>query len=106
MLGGSHGLVQLITQCLDYAPSARPTASEAVDRLQHISSSIHDIYHSMTRLQLEKALEQSEKRQEVWVMGTFCHSSFSPLQSVLVQSVEAMERERAFVGDEEDEWSS
>ena len=64
MLGESHGLVQLITQCLDYAPSARPTASEAVDRLQHISSSIHDIYHSMTRLQLEKALEQSEMKQQ------------------------------------------
>ena len=62
MLGGSHGLVQLITQCLGYASSARPTASEAVDRLQHISSSIHDIYHSMTRLQLEKTLEQSERR--------------------------------------------
>ena len=62
MLGGSHGLVQLITQCLDYAPSPRPTVSEAVDRLQHISSTIHDIYHSMTRLQLEKALEQSERR--------------------------------------------
>ena len=64
MLGGFHGLVQLITQCLDYAPSARPTDSEAVDRLQHISSSIHDIYHSMTRLQLEKALEQSERKYQ------------------------------------------
>ena len=62
MLGRSHGLVQLITQCLDYSPSARSTASEALDRLQQISSSIQDIYHSMTRLQLERALEQSEMR--------------------------------------------
>ena len=56
MLGRSHQLVQLMTQCLDYAPSGRPTASEVMDTLQHISSNIHDIYHSMTRLQLEKAL--------------------------------------------------
>ena len=60
MLSRSHQLVQLMTQCLDYAPSGRPTASEVMDRLQHISSNIHDIYHSMTRLQLEKALIQSD----------------------------------------------
>ena len=60
MLGSSHKLVQLITQCLDYTPSARPTASEAMDRLQHISSHIHDDYHSMTRLQLEKKIQQLE----------------------------------------------
>ena len=41
MFGGSHELVQLIRGCLDYAPSARPTASEAMDRLKHISSGIH-----------------------------------------------------------------
>ena len=57
MLGRSHGLVQLITQCLDYTPSARPTASQAMDRLQHISSHIQDDYHSMTRLELEKAMK-------------------------------------------------
>ena len=57
MFGSSHELVQLITQCLDYAPSARPTASETMDRLQHISSSIHDDYHTTTRLQLEKGLK-------------------------------------------------
>ena len=57
MFGSSHELVQLITQCLDYAPSTRPTASETMDRLQHISSSIHDDYHTMTRLQLEKELK-------------------------------------------------
>ena len=58
MLGRSHGLVQLITQCLDYTPSTRPTASQAMDRLQHISSHIQDDYHSMTRLELEKAFQQ------------------------------------------------
>ena len=64
MLGRSHELVQLITQCLDYSPSARPTASEALDRLQQISSSIQDIYHSMTRLQLENALMQSDSSRQ------------------------------------------
>ena len=64
MLGRSHGLVQLITQCLDYSSSARPTASEALDRLQQISSSIQDIYHSMTRLQLERALKQLEMKHQ------------------------------------------
>ena len=71
MLGRSHGLVQLITQCLDYSPSARPTASEALDRLQQISSSIQDIYHSMTHLQLERALEQLQignQKKEVEIL--------------------------------------
>ena len=36
--GGSHELVQLITQCLEYSPARRPSASEALQRLQHISS--------------------------------------------------------------------
>ena len=32
--GGSHELVQLITQCLEYSPARRPSASEALQRLQ------------------------------------------------------------------------
>ena len=64
ILGRSHGLVRLITQCLDYAPQSRPTASEAMDRLQHISSGIQDVYHSMTRLQLENTLAQSESKHQ------------------------------------------
>ena len=68
ILGRSHGLVQLITQCLDYSPSARPTASETLDRLQQISSSIQDICHSMTRLQLERAVEQLQIGNEVEIL--------------------------------------
>ena len=64
MLGRCHGLVHLITQCLDYSPSARPTASEALEGLQHISSSISDVYHCMTRIQVEKALVQSEIKHQ------------------------------------------
>ena len=63
MFGGSHELVQLIRGCLDYAPSARPTASEAMDRLKHISSGIHDHYHTMTRLQLEKIASIKDKTE-------------------------------------------
>ena len=62
MFGGSHDLVQLITQCLDYAPSRRPTASQAMERLQHISSHISDVCHNITRLELEKATN-TEKRK-------------------------------------------
>ena len=74
MLGRSHQLVQMMTQCLEYAPSERPTASEVMDRLQHISSNIHDIYHSMTRLQLEKALmtHQIEKQTTKVYNGIQC----------------------------------
>ena len=69
MFGGSHELVQLIRRCLDYAPSARPTASEAMDRLKHISSGIHDHYHTMTRLQLEKIASIKDKTEDVSVDG-------------------------------------
>ena len=59
---GCPELVALIKQCLDYYPSARPTASDTVDRLQHICSNIHDVYHSMTRLELENALIQGKRK--------------------------------------------
>ena len=36
--GKSHGLVQLITQCLQYSPAKRPSASEALETLQNIVS--------------------------------------------------------------------
>ena len=64
MFGRSHDLVQLVTQCLDYSPNRRPTASEAMERLQHISSHIEDAYHNMTRLELEKRVKQLEARLE------------------------------------------
>ena len=64
--GGSHELVQLITQCLEYSPARRPSASEALQRLQHISSQVVDHYHNMTCLQLEKLLieKDGKKTQE------------------------------------------
>ena len=58
--GGSHELVQLITQCLEYSPARRPSASEALQRLQHISSQTVDHYQDMTRLQLEERMKQLE----------------------------------------------
>ena len=73
--GVSHELVQLITQCLEYSPARRPSASEALQRLQHIRSQVVDHYHNMTHLQLEKLLieqnelliEQNEKLRKVEV---------------------------------------
>ena len=59
--GGSHELVQLIIQCLEYSPARRPSASEALQRLQHISSQVVDHYHNMTRLQLEKLLIEKDE---------------------------------------------
>ena len=59
--GGSHELVQLITQCLEYSPARRPSASEALQRLQHIRSQVVDHYHNMTRLQLEKLLIEKDE---------------------------------------------
>ena len=59
--GGSHELVQLITQCLEYSPARRPSASEALQRLQHISSQVVDPYHNMTHLQLEKLLIEKDE---------------------------------------------
>ena len=58
---GSHELVQLITQCLEYFPARRPSVSEALQRLQHISSQVVDHYHNMTRLQLEKLLIEKDE---------------------------------------------
>ena len=60
--GGSHELVQLITQCLEFSPAKRPSASEALQRLQHISPQVVDHYHNMTRLQLEKLLVEKDKQ--------------------------------------------
>ena len=71
-LGASHGLVQLIMRCLDYDPARRPTAPETMKSLQQISSQVHDAYHNMTRLDLEKKIQVLETKllnQEVCLWG-------------------------------------
>ena len=60
MFGRSHELVQLVTLCLDYTPSRRPTASEAMERLEHISSHVSDAYDNMTWLDLKKTVQQMQ----------------------------------------------
>ena len=72
MFGRSHDLVQLVTQCLDYSPNRRPTASEAMVRLQHISSHIEDAYDNMTRLELEKRVKQLEIKMEQTEVHCMC----------------------------------
>ena len=63
--GDSHQLVQLISKCLEFSPARRPSASEALQRLQHISSQVDDRYQTMTRLQLEDLLREKETQDEV-----------------------------------------
>jgi hypothetical protein len=63
----SHALVGLIKKCLTFDPTGRPSASNVLERLVHISSDIDDPYHRMTKLDLEKrvlALEEQMRLQE------------------------------------------
>ena len=61
---GSQDLVQLITQCLDNLIAKRPSAIEALEKLQNISAKIDDRYHSMTRLQLEEIAKSQDAKDE------------------------------------------
>ena len=91
MRGRSHGrLVQLITQCLDYSPSARTTTSEALDRLQQLQHPGH-----LSRLQLERALEQSEMKEEIKHSSSSTCGALVAISNVPLQVLEAiMEGER------------
>ena len=119
--GGSHELVQLITQCLEFSPARRPSASEALQRLQHTSSQVVDHYHNMTRLQLEKLLIEKDellcekdkqvkqlqiekeekikqlevKMQSFLLIRSFLSSILLPhhMQPILLQALEDKERE-------------
>ena len=67
-LGDSHALVDLITQCLQYAPAKRPSASEALQKLQLIGAELKDSdyhrYHSMTRFELEASAMKHRQIEE------------------------------------------
>ena len=70
MFGGSHDLVQLITQCLDYAPSRRPTALETMEKLQHIISHISESFRSMT---LDEQLQAKPEQTEVCCVHNYVY---------------------------------
>ena len=58
----SHALVKLVKECLEYDAGSRPSASEALQKLEHIASTIDDHCHRMSRLQLEKQIHQQEQQ--------------------------------------------
>ena len=48
MFGDSHKLVHLIAQCLEYSPARRPSALEALQKLQQISTQAIDCHHDVS----------------------------------------------------------
>ena len=55
-----HPLIKLIKGCLDNVASKRPTAKQILDRLGEMRATIHDPYHQLNRVQLEKCLREKE----------------------------------------------
>ena len=62
--GKTHPLVALIKSCLAYEPEKRPTASQALERLEGMRAAVHDPYSGLNRLQLEKSLAEKEAEVE------------------------------------------
>ena len=52
-----HPLVVLIKGCLEYEPVKRPTARQALERLEETRAPVHDPSSDLNRLQLEKEAE-------------------------------------------------
>ena len=99
MLPKSHPIVHLIRECLAYDPSARPTASKVLERLQKLSATIDDPYHGMTRMELEtrlSTLEHQMNRLEVCVYLN-CYIAYSNLfvfvQPFTIKGLEMMEQD-------------
>ena len=66
VFGDSHKLVHLITQCLEYSPARRPSATEALQQLQQISKPAVDCHHDMTHLQFQKlAVSRDQGNQQL-----------------------------------------
>jgi len=64
--GDSDKLVHLITQCLEYSPARRPSAAEALQKLQQISTQAVDFHNGMTHLQLKKiTISRDQENQQL-----------------------------------------
>ena len=57
----SRDLAVLIRECLDFEPTNRPTAREALRRLEVLKSAVHDPYTDLSRFQLMIALKEREE---------------------------------------------
>ena len=53
VFGDSHKLVHLITQCLEYSPARRPSATDALQKLQQISTEAIDCHHDVSHVGLQ-----------------------------------------------------
>ena len=60
----THPLVTLIKSCLVYEPEKRPTARQALQKLEEMRASVYDPYSGLNRLQLEKSLAEKEAEVE------------------------------------------
>lgn len=56
----SHDLAVLIKECLEFEPTERPSAQEALKRLETLRTAVHDPYIDLSRFQLMVALKERE----------------------------------------------
>lgn len=61
MTESSRDLAVLIKECLEFEPIQRPTAREALKRLEALQSAVHDPYTDLSRFQLMIALREREE---------------------------------------------
>jgi DNA repair protein RadC len=59
-LGEQHPLVLLVKQCLNDAPSERPTAQELLQRLEDMKALIEDPYEHLTKLEAMRMLAEKD----------------------------------------------
>ena len=69
VFGDSHKLIHLITQCLEYSPARRPSALEALQKLQQICTQAVDCYHDVAHLQLDEKLTIAKDQENQQLKG-------------------------------------
>lgn len=87
-LGKEHPLVVLIKRCLEFEPPKRITAREAFAVLQNMWATIPYQYKSLSRLQLEKSLQENETKVKQQSQGLT--SAHEQVESLKVQLQECM----------------
>ena len=67
-----HSLVVLIKACLEYEPTNRPTARQALERLGKVGVGVRDPYAGLNMLQLQRTLTEKDALiQQVTVSDVF-----------------------------------
>lgn len=57
----SRDLAVMIKECLEFEPTNRPTAREALKRLEALKNAVYDPYNDLSRFQLMIALKEREQ---------------------------------------------